>query len=153
MVDMKNISILFLKAALVLLILPTLALGSYGLYYLLNNPANPDYASSLYPIIAGMYVSLIPLYHGVYRIWRILSHVRKETIESTAAARDIKAVRLSAVLFGAVFLLISPFVFMVAQLDDAPGLVLFGMIPVFLASIILAIFTLFQEMLKVKAKS
>ena len=153
MVDMKNISILFLKVALVLLILPTLALGSYGLYYLLNNPANPDYASSLYPIITGMYVSLIPLYHGVYRVWRILSHVKKETIQSTAAERDIKAVRLSAVLFGVVFLLVSPFVFMVAQLDDAPGLVIFGMIPVFLASIILAIFTLFQEMLKVKAKS
>lgn len=144
---MKNLSILFLKATLVLLVLPTLALAGYGLYFLFNNPANPDYATSLYPIVIGLYLSLIPFYYGVYKTWQILSHVRKGSLHSSQSAKDFKAVRLSAVVIGAIFILTEPFVFMVAQLDDAPGLVIFGMIPVFIAGVILAVFTVFHGLL------
>ncbi len=57
---MKRGSTLFLKTTVILMGLPVLAICIYGIVYLANNPANPDYAHILYPIIAGVYVSVIP---------------------------------------------------------------------------------------------
>jgi Protein of unknown function (DUF2975) len=46
------------------------------------------------------------------------------------------------------YMVILPFVFMVADLDDAPGLVIIGMVPVF-ASLVIAVFAaVLQRLLK-----
>lgn len=45
-------------------------------------------------------------------------------------------------------MVVLPFVFLVAQLDDAPGLVIVGMVPVF-ASMVVAVFAaVLQKLLK-----
>ena len=45
---MKRGSTIFLKIAVFLIGSPVLALGVFGLYWLPNNPVNPDYDQILY---------------------------------------------------------------------------------------------------------
>lgn len=57
---MERASTLLLKIAVILLGTPALALIIFGLPWLINNPVNPVYAHILYPVIIGLYITIIP---------------------------------------------------------------------------------------------
>jgi len=141
---MRKLSLLFLKLSLVLVSLPIVLLAGYGLYWLIGNPVTPRYASMLYPIIVGVYLSLIPLIWSFYHFYKLLSLIGRP---DSGELKDsiLKKIRRGSLFFGGIFLLTEPFVFQAAQEDDAPGLILFFMIPVFFALVMSAILTLFIE--------
>jgi len=141
---MRKLSLLFLKMSLVLVALPIILLAGYGLYWLMGNPVTPRYASMLYPIIVGVYLSLIPLLLGFYHFYKLLSQIG-EPDQGDSKHRLLIKIRRGSLFFGGLFLLTEPFVFQAAQEDDAPGLILFFMIPVFFALVMSAILTLFIE--------
>jgi len=141
---MRKLSLLFLKLSLVLVSLPIVLLAGYGLYWLIGNPVSPRYASMLYPIIVGVYLSLIPLIWGFYHFYKLLNQIGSPH-QGEIKDRILIKIRRGSLLFGGIFLLTEPFVFQAAQEDDAPGLILFFMIPVFLALVMSAILTLFIE--------
>lgn len=141
-------STLLLKMALVIIGAPILALAIYGLTYLLNNPANPDYAHILYPIVIGVYLSAIPFYMALSQAYRLLSYIDKNNAFSEISVKALKNIKYCALTFSALFVAILPFVFIVAEIDDAPGLIIIGMIPSF-ASFIIAVFAaVLQKLLK-----
>jgi hypothetical protein len=142
--EMRKLSLLFLKMALVLVSLPIILLAGFGLYWLIGNPVTPRYASMLYPIILGGYLSLIPLIWGFYHFYKLLSQIGKSGKGDTKES-ILRKIRRSSISLGVIFLLTEPFVFQAAQEDDAPGLILFFMIPVFFALVMSAILTLFIE--------
>ena len=51
----------------------------------------------------------------------------------------LKKIKFCAIIISGLYVVILPFVFLVADLDDAPGLVIIGMVPVF-ASMVIAVF-------------
>ena len=141
---MRKISILFLKLSFLFVSVPLILLASYGLYSLMLNPVNPAYAWMLYPIIAGVYLSLIPLLWIFFHLYKLLGLV-KEKSGSEAKNRVLKKLRKGSLFFGGLYLLTEPFVFQAAQEDDAPGLILFFMIPVFFSLVFSALLTLFID--------
>lgn len=148
---------LFLKLAVFLIGTPVLALGIYGLYWLPKNPANPDYAHILYPIIAGMYLSVIPFSIALYQAFKLLSYIDKSQAFSELSVKALRNIKFCAITISGVYVIIMPFVFLVAELDDAPGLVIFGMVPVF-ASMVIAVFAavlqrLLQEAINIKSEN
>lgn len=148
---MRKLSLLFLKTALLFVAVPIILLAGYGLYWLIGNPVTPRYASMLYPIIVGVYLSLIPMMWIFYYFYRLLSQLGKSDQGDRKDPLLIK-IRKGSLFFGAIFLLTEPFVFQAAQEDDAPGLILFFMIPVFFALVMSAILTLFiakEDQLKI----
>ncbi|MCL6572806.1 MAG: DUF2975 domain-containing protein [Bacillus sp. (in: Bacteria)] len=145
---MKRGSTLFLKIAVILMGLPVLALSIYGLPWLAKNPANPDYAHILYPIVIGMYVSVIPFFVALYQAFKLLSYIDKNQAFSEFSVKALKNIKFCALTISGLYVVILPFVFLVADLDDAPGLVIVGMVPVF-ASMVIAVFAaVLQRLLK-----
>lgn len=136
---MKRGSTLFLKIAIILIGVPVLSLGVFGLTWLPNNPVNPKYAHMIYPIILGMYVSAIPFFIALYQAFKLLNIIDSNQAFSKLSVKCLKNIKLCAAAFSGVYVLIMPFVFLIAEFDDAPGLVIIGMIPVF-ASIVIAVF-------------
>jgi hypothetical protein len=62
--------------------------------------------------------------------------------------RSLQKIKFFAIAFSGLYVAILPFVFVVAELDDAPGLVIMGMVPVF-ASLVIAVFAaVLQRLLK-----
>lgn len=145
---MKRGSTLFLKIAVFLIGTPVLALSIFGLTWLPNHPANPDYAHILYPIVIGMYVSVIPFFIALFQAFKLLSHIDKNQAFSELSVKALKNIKFCAMTISGLYVVIEPFVFLVADLDDAPGLVLVGMVPIF-ASMVIAVFAaVLQRLLK-----
>lgn len=154
---MKRGSTLFLKLTVFLIGTPVLALGIFGLIWLVNNPANPKYAHLLYPIVSGMYVSVVPFIVALYQAFKLLNYIDKNQAFSELSVKALKIIKLCAMTISGVYVVILPFVFFVAQLDDAPGLIIIGGVPIF-ASMLIAVFAavlqrLLQEAINIKSEN
>lgn len=154
---MKRGSTLFLRLAVIIIGAPVLALAVFGLTWLPNNPVNPDYAHMLYPIVIGMYVSVIPFFVALYQAFKLLGYIDQNKAFSELSVKALKNIKYCAMTISGLYLVIEPFVFLVADLDDAPGLVIVGMVPVF-ASMVIAVFAavlqrLLQEAIDMKSEN
>ncbi len=139
---------LFLKSAVVLMGVPILILSIFGLTWLIDNPANPEYGHILYPILIGMYASTIPFFIALYQAFRILTYIDIKEAFSELSVNALQRIKFCAMTISALYVLMLPFVFLLAELDDAPGLILFGSVPVF-ASMVIAVFAaVLQKLLK-----
>ena len=145
---MKHGPTLFLKLAVLFIGLPVISLCVFGLIWLMSNPANPDYDQLLYPIIAGMYLSAIPFFIALYQAFKLLSYIDKNQAFSGFSIKALKKIKVCALAISGLYVSMLPFVFGLAQMDDAPGLVLVGMGPIF-ASVVIALFAaVLQRLLK-----
>ncbi|WP_163582495.1 DUF2975 domain-containing protein [Gracilibacillus saliphilus] len=154
---MKKGSTLFLKIAVLFIGIPVLALCLFGLVKLANNPVSPDYAHLLYPIVIGMYLSAIPFYMALYWAFRLLNHIDKNKAFSQISVKALKNIKNCAITISSLYVVIIPFVYLVAEKDDAPGLIIFGMVPIF-ASMVIAVFAavlhrLLQEAIDIKSEN
>ncbi|GAB6179038.1 DUF2975 domain-containing protein [Desulfotomaculum defluvii] len=139
---------LFLKLAVILMGLPVLALCIFGLPWLADNPINPDYALILYPIVIGMYLAAIPFYFALYQAFKLLNYIDMNKAFSDLPVKALKNIKYCAISISTLYVVIMPFVYLVAEKDDAPGLIIVGMVPVF-ASMVVAVFAaVLQKLLK-----
>ncbi|WP_144556008.1 DUF2975 domain-containing protein [Bacillus sp. X1(2014)] len=154
---MKRGSTLFLKMAVFLMGVPVLALCIFGMSWLAKNPVNPDYDHILYPIVIGMYVSMIPFFAALYQAFKLLSYIDKNQAFSELSVQALKKIKFYALIISGVYVIILPFVYFLAELDDAPGLIIIGMVPIF-ASVVIAVFAavlqrLLQEAIDIKSEN
>ncbi|MEL1134992.1 DUF2975 domain-containing protein [Desulfitobacterium sp. THU1] len=145
-----NRETLFLKIAVFLIGAPVLVLGLLGIPWLATNPVNPIYAHVLYPIIAILYVSTVPFFVALYQSFRLLSYIDKNEAFSDSSVKALKRIKFCAIIIGVLYVAWLPFIIGVAELDDAPGLAIIGMVPIF-ASMVIAVFAAVLEKLLAKA--
>ncbi|MED4156313.1 DUF2975 domain-containing protein [Priestia aryabhattai] len=154
---MKQSSTIFLKIALFLMGVPVLALGIYGLFYLAKNTANPDYSYILYPAVSIMYLSVIPYFLTLYQAFRLLIYIDKNKAFSNISVIALKKIKYCAIVISGLYVIMMPFVFFAADKDDAPGLIIVGMVPIF-ASLVIAVFAavlkrLLQQAIDIKSEN
>ena len=73
------------------------------------------------------------------------------------SVRALKVIKFCALTISGLYVVIIPFVFLLAELDDAPGLIIIGMVPIF-ASLVIAVFAavlqrLLQEAITIKSEN
>lgn len=145
---MKRYSTIFLKLAVIFIGTPVLALCIFGSIWLFNNPVNPDYAHILYPIIIGILASVVPFSVALYQALGLLGYIDKNIAFSELSVKALKKIKYCAVTICTLYVILMPFVYLVAEKDDAPGLIIIGMAPIF-ASLVIAVFTaVLQRLLK-----
>ena len=142
---MKKLSVQFLKLSIVVIMIPVIALGIYGLIWLPANPVSPRYAHMIYPVLAGFYLASVPVFYAAVRLFQLLTHVGKDTLTQEVKGGMLRKLKKAAAAAGAIFILMMPFIFMIADEDDAPGLVVFSGMPVLFAMIAIAVISLFQN--------
>jgi len=145
---MKKGTTLFLKIAVFLIGTPVLALCIFLLRMIANNPVNPEYAHILYPIIIGMYVAVIPFYFALYQAFKLLTYIDKNEAFSELSVKALKKIKYCAFVISTVYVVVLPFIYILAEKDDAPGVMLIGMVIIF-ASLVIAFFAaVLQRLLK-----
>ncbi|WP_373471274.1 DUF2975 domain-containing protein [Carnobacterium alterfunditum] len=154
---MKHGTTLFLKLAVIFIGLPVLALSLFGVTWLINNPASPEYDQLLYPVLIGIYVSIFPFFVALYQTFRLLNYIDKKQAFSEWSVKSLKNIKLCAMIISGLYVVVLPFIFGLTELDDAPGLILVGMIPIF-ASLVIAVFAavlqrLLQEAIDLKKEN
>ena len=129
---MKRGSTTFLKIAVIVLGIPVLALCIFGLPQIaivaFEEAGNGGIklASMVIGILTVMYISAIPFYIALYQAFKLLSYIDKNEAFSQISVWALKKIKICAITISGLYVVVRPFVFMIAEWDDAPGLALIG---------------------------
>jgi hypothetical protein len=89
--------------------------------------------------LIGLYGAIVPFLFGLYQTIKFLRCINKNEAFSHNSVKTLDNIKYSASTISALYVLGMPLIILMADADDAPGAVLFGLI-VFSASIVTAIF-------------
>lgn len=142
---MKQKTTLSLKLAIFLIVIPILTLFIFGLPWVVSGLAEvikvPPYLQYLGFI--GLYGSVTPFLFALYHTIRFLGCINNKTL-SELSVQALKNIKYNAATISVLYLIGMPLLFLMADKDDAPGILLFGLI-VFSASILGAVFAAIFE--------
>jgi len=141
---MKRASTLFLQTAVFLLGLVVLLLCIFVLPAGLRSENVGGYR----PILLGMYVPAIPFYIGMYQTLKLLSYINTGKAFSELSVKALRSIKYCGSIIGALYAIGLPYIFIMADRDDAPGVMLLGLIFTF-APLMIAVFAgVFQKVLQ-----
>ncbi|MGA4921969.1 DUF2975 domain-containing protein [Bacillus subtilis] len=147
---MNRMSTIFLKIALVLIGIPILALCIFLVPKIANYSADifPNIAYIKYLVFIYLYVTAIPFYFALYQAFKLLSYIDKNKAFSGLSVKALKNIKYCAVTISIFYAAGMPVFYLMAEIDDAPGIIVIGLIIIF-ASMVIAVFAaVLQKLLK-----
>lgn len=139
---MNHGSTYFLKFVVVLLGLIVLALCIFVLPVGIQTDRTGEYKN----ILLGLYVPAVPFFIALYQAIQLLTYVEKNKAFTEASVKALKNVKNCAVAISLLFAAGMPYIFYVADKDDAPGVVAIGLIIIFASFVIATASALFQSL-------
>lgn len=140
----------FLKFVVILMGLPILALCILLLPELSEYVAEiiPEFSFMKYLFLIGMYASALVFFFALYQTLKLLSYIDKSKAFSELSVNALKNIKYCAIAICILFVAELPIIFLIADADDAPGLMLIGLVITF-ASLVIAVFAaVLQKLLK-----
>ncbi|GGE56627.1 DUF2975 domain-containing protein [Priestia taiwanensis] len=141
---------LFLKIVVFLIGIPILGLCIVILPELAGFYAKllPNMAYLQYPFLIILYATAIPFFFALYQTLKLLSYIDKNIAFSELSVKALKSIKYCAVSLSMLYVLVLPFLYLLADADDAPGLIVLGLVVIF-ASMVVAVFAaVLQKLLK-----
>jgi hypothetical protein len=129
---MKNMfkkgSTLFLKAAVVFMALVVLAISIFALPEIWKGGSAeyPVASTALLMIMIGLYLTIIPFYVALWQTLKLLTHIDRNDAFSEASVKALRMIKYCGAVISVLYITGVPFLFPIAQADDAPGLILIG---------------------------
>jgi len=143
----KQGSTLFLKFVIVLLGIGVLALGI--LFYLgVHKFAEPDSKNVVLILLAIIYVSAIPFYMALYQVYKLLQYIDRNEAFSELSVTALKKIKHCAFAISMLYVVSLPIFYYWAQKEDAPGVVLIGLLLAFAAMVVSVFAAVLQKLLK-----
>lgn len=97
-------------------------------------------------VLAVLMISTLPFFYGLYLTFKLLKYIDVDKGFSELSVKALKSMKNCALIVSLIYVLSMPFVYFVADREDAPGLVAIGLILVFIA-VVIATFTAVLEKL------
>lgn len=147
---MERGTTLFLRAAVILIGLPILALCIFVVPEIANFAAElyPDYTYIRYLVVIDLYAAALPFYFALYQAFRLLSYIDGNQAFSDLSVRALMNIKYCAVAISCLFVAGMPLFDLMAEKDDAPGIIVIGLVIIF-ASMVIAVFAaVLQKLLK-----
>lgn len=139
---------IFLKVVVFLIGISVLVLYILGLPWIAKEAADHYPAYMLYSVLTGLYATAIPFFFALYQTFKLLSYIDKNEAFSELSVKSLKNIKYSAITISILYVAIMPFLYLMAQEDDAPGIVALGAVITF-GSIVIAVFAaVLQKLLK-----
>jgi hypothetical protein len=145
---LKRGSTIFLRAAVFAIGAAVLAICIFALPATWRAVADeyPDITYVFYSILSALYIAAVPFFIALHQALRLLGYIDKNKAFSELSVRALRRIAYCGVSIGAIFTAILPLLYVWAQNDDAPGLILIGMILVG-ASLTVAVFAAVMQRL------
>lgn len=146
----KRASTFFLKAVIILIGAVVLTACAFAFPQLWKEGAReiPEYAYALYPGLLGFYVTIIPFFIALYQAFRLLHHVDQNNAFSELSVRALSAIKFCAIAMSVLYATAMPLVYILAELDDAPGLIVIGSAFVFAPLVVATVIAVVQKLLQ-----
>ncbi|WP_352418224.1 DUF2975 domain-containing protein [Proteiniborus sp.] len=131
---------LFLKTVVILIGIPILVLCIFWL---------PSFAGYFhYLVLIGVYATAISFFFALYQALKLLSYIDKNIAFSELSVKALKYIKYCAITISIIYVGLIPFLYPIAEVDDAPGLVGFPIIFIFASSVIATFSAVLQKLLK-----
>lgn len=140
----KHGSTLFLKLAVMVFGLIVLALC----IFVLPAAIGSDNTGAYRPILLGMYVPAVPFFIALWQALKLLDYIDKNNAFSLDSAKAFRAIKYSAAAISALYAAIMPYVYIVADKDDAPGVILIGLAFIFASAVIATAAAVLQKLVQ-----
>lgn len=147
---MERGTTLFLKVAVILIGIPVLALCIFVVPEVANYAVElyPDHTYLKYLVFIDLYATVIPFYFALYQAFKLLSYIDNNNAFSELSVRILKNIKYCAITISSLFVVGMPLFYLIAERDDAPGIIVIGMVLIF-ASMVIAVFAaVLQKLLK-----
>ena len=104
-----------------------------------------------------MYASAIPFYFALYQAFKLLSYIDKNKAFSELSVKALKNIKYCAITISSLYVVVLPLFYLIAEVDDAPGYHIVGLVVTF-ASMVIAVFAavlqrLLQEAIDIKSEN
>lgn len=107
-------------------------------------------ANGYRPILMGLYLPAIPFFIALYQALKLLSYIDTNKAFSELSVKTLMHIKQCAAAIALLFAAGMPYTFMVADRDDAPGVILIGLV-IIAASIVIGVFAALLEQLLASA--
>lgn len=159
---MKKGSTLFLKAVTTMISIPILALSIFVLpkiavIAIVKLQTGSELAYIVLGLLLIMYLSSIPFYFALYQAIQLLRYIDQSQAFSMLSVIALKKIKNCGLMISGLYVIALPLIFVVAQWDDAPGLVAIGMV-ILGASLVVVVFAavlqrLLEEAIQIKSEN
>ncbi|WP_411844125.1 DUF2975 domain-containing protein [Salinicoccus sp. HZC-1] len=156
---MKRSSTLFLKFALIIIGLPVLAICIALMPMIVKNVGDgiEGWDALMLGMLTIMYVTAIPFYMALFQAFKLLSYIDKNIAFSDQSVNALRKIKHYAMIMTGLYVLNLPLFYIFAELDDAPGVIIVGMMFIF-APLVITVFAallekLLQEAIKIKTEN
>lgn len=141
-------SMLFLRAAVVVLGLIAIGLGVLILPAVYSGweKEYPNISYLKYPVLVILTAAIVPYFVALYQTLKLLNYIDTSRAFSMLSVEALRKIRYSGFTFSILFIIFLPIMYMIAQAEDAPGLVIIGMIMAG-APMVIAVFAMVLEKL------
>lgn len=138
---------LFLKIAVFLIGLPVLALCIWVVPRVALNTGEHSPVLTIVALL-GVYATAIAYFVALYTTIKLLSYIDQNIAFSELSVKALIKIKYCAIIISSVYVVGMPLIYYAAEVDDAPGLILIGMVIIF-ASFVVAVFAaVLQKLLK-----
>lgn len=150
---MKQPSTLVLRVAIILVGTLVLTICIFGLPRAVGTFQMGGYD----PILLSLYAPAVPFFITLYMSMKILGRIDKQRAFSLATVEAFRVIKYCALVISGLFAAGIPYIFHVAEKDDAPGVVAMALVIVFL-SFVIGVFAsvmqkLFQTATNIKSEN
>lgn len=156
---MKKISLSILRLVVYLIGVGVLAIVIFAIPPFVESFMTllPDYKFLHYPVLINLMLTVIPFLYALYQSLKLLYFIDRSSAFSILSVKALLKIKYCAIAIAIMYGALMPVIFLAADADDAPGLILFGMVFV-LAPIIIATFAailqgLLQEAIQIKLEN
>ncbi|MEK4304118.1 DUF2975 domain-containing protein [Oceanobacillus sp. M60] len=102
----------------------------------------------IYPIVIGVFLTTIPFYLALYQALKLLRLIDQNQTFSEEAVFTLKKIKQCALTITGIYILTMPFIYLFAEKDDAPGVIIIGMVPLFVSFVVAVFASLLQKLFK-----
>ncbi|MFD1388612.1 DUF2975 domain-containing protein [Oceanobacillus sp. FSL W7-1293] len=102
----------------------------------------------IYPIVIGVFFTTIPFYLALYQALKLLRLIDQNQTFSEEAVFTLKRIKQCALTITGIYILTMPFIYLFAEKDDAPGVIIIGMVPLFVSFVVAVFASLLQKLFK-----
>lgn len=149
---MKQPTTLVLRIAVVLIGIPVLALCIFVAPELASWMAeiNPKLAFLQYPFLMVLYATAVAYYIALYQALKLLGYIDRNLAFSDLSVKALKNIKNCALTISILYVPCLPLIYVIADADDAPGLLALALVVTF-AALAVALFAAVLQKLLVEA--
>lgn len=141
---MKRGSTIFLRAAVILMGLGVLMLCVFALPESFEGEGSGPFL----PMIIAIYASALPFYFALYQTMKLLNYIDTNKAFSQLSVKVLKRIKYSAIVIGALYLAILPYFYLIADNEDAPGVLVIGLAFTFGPMVVAGFAAVLQKLLQ-----